>query len=484
MIQDMADPISRLAPVEPKEPKMKMMQRMRNNFKRWWRSVGAQFRAIRRAGYLLCLFSPVAATYPIAMASKGTFPDVEQAWWDAVLWSIQQASPTIIKFTQWASSRRDLFDDEFCDRFQAVQADGTHHSMKVTEQILAEAYGPDWRERIELEDEVVGAGCMAQVYGGFLKNGQGRGQHVAVKIMHPNMQESVSADLAIMGYMLSYFKNTKMHKHLNLDQVFADFKHVMLAQVDMRNEAENLQKLRENFKDEDAIIFPEPMMKHTTAEVLVEEFIDAAPVLQFISESVDSKIREHLAETGLQALLKMVMFHNFVHADLHPGNIMVSQNENDSSKPNLVFLDAGIVTEYGKETHQHIKDIFLTMLTHHGEQCAKFLVDNSEKNSDMETLEESHFVEEIKFLVEDRSEGEVTGRVAELLNGLFKACCDHHVMLDASFMTVAMAVEVMEGIAKSLDPKIDVVEKARAVVMIDEMKERMKGFFGDGDKEE
>lgn len=93
------EPINLLAPAQPKVAPMKTtIQKIRNNFKRWWRSVGAHFRAIRRAAYLLCLFSPVAAAYPIAMASKGTA--IEQCWWDAVLWTIQQASPTVIKFTQ------------------------------------------------------------------------------------------------------------------------------------------------------------------------------------------------------------------------------------------------------------------------------------------------------------------------------------------------------------------------------------------------
>lgn len=129
--------------------------------------------------------------------------------------------------------------------------------MRVTEQVLEQSYGKDWRKRIELQGEVVGAGCMAQVYEGFLKTrAGGRGQRVAVKVMHPNMQESVSADLLLMGHILGYFKNTQIHRHLNLDQVFADFKRVMLAQVDMRTEGRHLERLRKNFKDEEAIIFP------------------------------------------------------------------------------------------------------------------------------------------------------------------------------------------------------------------------------------
>ena len=107
--QDIRDPLAKLSPetsaITADPSKVRLMQRLKKTFRRWWRSVGEQFRAMRRAGYLLCLFSPVAVAYPIAQATKGAFPKIENVWWDFVLWSIQQASPTIIKFTQWASSR-------------------------------------------------------------------------------------------------------------------------------------------------------------------------------------------------------------------------------------------------------------------------------------------------------------------------------------------------------------------------------------------
>ena len=97
------------------------------------------------------------------------------------------------------------------------------------------------------------------------------------------------------------------------------FRDIMLPQLDLRVEAHNLRRFRRDFCDETQIAFPEPLSELTSREVLVEKFVEGEPMLNFVmkeDESHSRKDREELARIGLEAVMKMIFLHDFVHADL------------------------------------------------------------------------------------------------------------------------------------------------------------------------
>ena len=70
--------------------------------------------------------------------------------------------------------------------------------------------------------------------------------------------------------------------------------------------------------------------------------------------SISSTIKQQLAISGLRSFMKMLLWDNFVHADLHPGNILVRFDPN----PKIVFLDTGLVTELSRRDHYNFADLF------------------------------------------------------------------------------------------------------------------------------
>ena len=74
---------------------------------------------------------------------------------------VEHSGAAIIKFTQWAGSRPDLFGHDFCAVFSTLQDNTTPHRWRHTAQMMREAFGRDWRERIELS-EILGSGCIGQ----------------------------------------------------------------------------------------------------------------------------------------------------------------------------------------------------------------------------------------------------------------------------------------------------------------------------------
>jgi predicted unusual protein kinase regulating ubiquinone biosynthesis (AarF/ABC1/UbiB family) len=168
--------------------------------KLWWHKVKHALRLIRRIIKLMIALSPVAALYPLQYLLTTQKPDEEDAhevalaalaeaerpdgpigwYYRLCLQSVEWSGAAAIKIMQWAGSRPDMFGQAFCSIFSKLQDDTTPHSWKHTEQALREAFGDDWREHIRL-GEILGSGCIAQVYKGVVLDKDGKEQEVAVK---------------------------------------------------------------------------------------------------------------------------------------------------------------------------------------------------------------------------------------------------------------------------------------------------------------
>lgn len=122
-----------------------------------------------RALVLLLKFGPLLLLYPLALVS----PRWEGRWLDALLWMTETSGPTFIKLGQWASTRRDIFSPEFCERFSRLHVKVKPHSWAHTKQCLRRAFGDGWRRVLVFSSKnPVGSGCVAQVYRGWAKADQ------------------------------------------------------------------------------------------------------------------------------------------------------------------------------------------------------------------------------------------------------------------------------------------------------------------------
>ena len=109
---------------------------------------------------LSCIYFPILVLYPFACVSRTT----KRYWWRLLLFACELTGPTFIKLGQWASTRRDLFDEEFCLIFSKLHNQTQHHSWYYTKQKLKKAFGKNWKKIFARVDrKPVGSGCIAQV---------------------------------------------------------------------------------------------------------------------------------------------------------------------------------------------------------------------------------------------------------------------------------------------------------------------------------
>lgn len=111
---------------------------------------------------LFVRFVPLLCLYPLTFVIPGS----RSLWWSGLLVAMESAGPSFIKLGQWASTRRDLFSEEFCDRFSVLHYQVAVHKWRHTDKRLMQAFGPEWRSLfISFKEgcEPIGSGCVAQV---------------------------------------------------------------------------------------------------------------------------------------------------------------------------------------------------------------------------------------------------------------------------------------------------------------------------------
>lgn len=428
------------------------------------------FMATKRVFDLAVLASPFVVLVPLAYVSDRA----HKASWDYALWGIEKAGPTWIKLTQWASTRQDLFSPKFCNHFSKLQDNTEGHSWGETKKILKEQFGEKGLEVLEIESMPIGSGCIAQVYQGSLKEPSvhyPKGTKVAIKVQHPRIWNKVCVDFYIFHKIAKFLEDLpKLNlKFLSLVDTVQQFRDVMIPQLDLSIEASHLKRFNQNFANDDQVAFPRPLDELSSRKVLVETFCEGVPIIHYIKGDKPTEEKELLAHIGLRMTLQMIFLHDFIHGDLHPGNILVS-----GTYPNLKYqvLDCGLALEMGPRQHENIVKVLGAFTRKDGRVAGQTMVDmKSESQASPEGRE--LFIQGIEQICTVDADQNFIENVGDYITDICSLACIHRVKLEGAFVNAALAVEIMEGLASALHPDLKVQQVALPLVVKAEMMHRL-----------
>lgn len=160
----------------------------------------------------------------------------------------------------------------------------------------------------------------------------------------------------------------------------------------------------------------------------------------------------------------MVFFDNFIHGDLHPGNMLVRFTA--EGEPQLVFLDCGIVYEQPTEQdHQQLVGVCLAFMQRDGVKAARLMIDNAREKSGHLVREETAFCDGIQGMVDSALEKNYFEHLGEYVSTICELAYAHKVKLDPSYFRVAMALKIMEGISLGLNKELDMVSKCLPILV-------------------
>lgn len=451
--------------------------------------------AIARLVSLSILAAPMSVLIPCSYISSS----VKDLSWAYALWAIEEAGPSYVKLTQWATTRQDLFSQEFCQYFGKLRDDTVGHAWKDTERILKDDLG-ELRNIMDLEKTPIGSGCIAQVYRGTLRQPVHQypaGTEIAVKIQHPGIWHKVCVDFYLLAKAARFLEALPYLnlRYLALEDTVCQFRDIMMPQLDLKLEAQHLRRFNRDFASDDRVSFPHPILDLTDTRILTETFVRGLPIMEFTKR--EESVRKELSQLGLNTTLKMIFVNDFLHGDLHPGNILVSETDGILR---LHLLDCGLVVEMvrvlgtrpfelsyfivltsvdavpqGPQQHQNLVRILGAFTRRQGRLAGQLMVDTS-SNCQASPDEVHMFVEGIQQIVVDDQQNNFIEKVGDYIADICYLACKHKVKLEASFVNAALAIEIIEGIATALNPNIVVTTVAMPMVIQAEMMHRLNKF--------
>lgn len=344
---------------------------------------------------------------------------------------------TFIKLGQVMSTRPDLFPPEIIDQLRHLQDRLPPFSFKKVRRVIEEDLGKSLTDLFsEIDEKPVAAASVAQVHRARLRDGR----EVAVKVLRPGVRRQVERDQVIL---IAFARLISIRPTWRRSDPVGHVRHFVEAihdQTDLRIEAENYTHFRRNFANNPRVSFPEVFPEYCSARILTMEFvrgtkIDALPAGQTYPR---------LAETVRQTMFKMCFEDGFVHADLHPGNMVVQADDR------LVLFDAGLA----KLLHEDILIQFIDMTKCIAMGTPDDIVAHLKRfhtyagHIDWEQLR----VDVTDFAEKFRKQDTARLEYGELISEMFAIGRKHHVRPITDMMLVFVALITAQGIGKMLEP--------------------------------
>ncbi|XP_009603723.1 uncharacterized protein [Nicotiana tomentosiformis] len=426
-----------------------------------------------RAFYLAILFSPSIAMAPFAEVLG---PRFRKIWLQVVHRTLERAGPAFIKWGQWAATRPDLFPRDLCAELSKLHSKAPEHSFAYTKRAVEKAFGRKLSEIFdEFEQTPVASGSIAQVHRASLKY-RYRGREikpikVAVKVRHPGVGESIRRDFEIINVVAKLSGFIPSLKWLRLDESVQQFAVFMMSQVDLAREAAHLSRFIYNFRRWKDVSFPKPVYPLVHPAVLVETFEEGESVAHYVDELVGhERLKSALAHIGTHALLKMLLVDNFMHADMHPGNILVRVPQHKSSrkrifksKPHVIFLDVGMTAELSQNDKLNLLEFFKAVARRDGTTAAECTLNLSKKQN---CPDPDAFIKEVKksFDFWGTPEGDLV-HPADCMMQLLEQVRRHRVNIDGNVCTAMVTTLVLEGWQRKLDPDYNIMHTLQTLLL-------------------
>jgi aarF domain-containing kinase len=473
---------------------------------------------IMRATYLFLLFQPVLWTMPLAFFSA-VFRNV--VWFNLVAITVSHSGAAFIKWGQWASTRPDMFPEEFCVALSELHANGKEHSFAYTTRAVHTEFGASIDSVFEdFSRTPVASGSIAQVYKARYKN-----REVAVKVRHPGVEVQIDMDFTIMKSLARLVESVPGLAWINLSESLLQFSHTISSQTNLAAEGIHLAIFNRNFKGWCSRVgFPKPIL--LSSSVLVESFEEGRSVSEYTSlynsqrkrrnslmgavvsaiarlssgfsstssgdealnrVKVKSLKNTQLAHTivagGEDLYLKMLLVDNLMHADFHPGNIMIQEagaafGEVERGDAKIVLVDAGMVAKLTSTEQDNFIGLLEAMGAGSGREAAEHVM-NFAEGAEYSGLKREAFSAAMDDLFLKKCRGYGTGAdVGVVLRGMLRLVREYEITIEANYATLVMNALCLDGLATQLIPGYKVLDGAKTMLQYHRGCKRFGRFVG------
>ena len=412
------------------------------------------------------LFHQTAATALDETAEGEKEDDFDQTP-EELVEDLKNMGPTYIKLGQLLSTRPDLLPDAYLKALATLQDDVPPIPYDQVHKIVEEEIGTRISKGFSsFDEEPIASASIGQVHKAYLRSGK----PVAVKVQRPGIRKQFLDDLDTLKELAEFaVKHTKVARKYAFDEVLAELRHILLQELDYVREAQNLMLLGKNLREFEDIVVPQPILDYSTSRVLTMEFIQGTKITSISPIKRLENDLSQLVDQLVDAYLKQLITDGFVHADPHPGNVHLT----DQNK--IALIDLGMVAKFTPNMQEKLLQLLIALSQNDGESCADVLLSMSEvtEEADIRTFKKTinHLVMDSQNTMAKEMQ---TGRLLIQMN---RVAAENGIHISVEVNILGKILLNMDQIVAVLEPEFDLrkairshVKKVMRSKMYDEMK--------------
>jgi ubiquinone biosynthesis protein len=369
--------------------------------------------------------------------------------------ALETLGPIFVKFGQVLSTRRDLVPLDIADELAKLQDRvPPFPSDQAVAEIERSLGAPVSKSFSTFDREPIASASIAQVHLATLHDGR----EVAVKVLRPGVEKEIAKDVALLETAAALSERLWSEaRRLRPREVVREFEHHLEEELDLVREAANASQLGRNFAGSRLLVVPEVHWDLCSQRVMVMERMHGIPVSdkkRLLENQVDIPA---LARTGVEIFFTQVFRDGFFHADMHPGNILVSVE--GETKGRYVALDFGIMGTLTEADKTYLARNFLGFFNRDYRRVAQAHLDAGWVPATTRVDEFEAAIRAVCEPVFARPLKEIY--FGRLLLRLFQTSRRFNVEIQPQLVMLQKTLLNIEGLGRELDPDLDLWQTAK-----------------------
>lgn len=371
---------------------------------------------------------------------------------DLVVGFLRHSGPPLTKLGQLLATRVDLLPEPLCKRLETLYDQQPPMSREALDRVLAEAY-PGRRPFVRLQRKPLAVGSVGQVHRARSRDGR----RLIVKVVRPDIEEEIRRDVSaacvLAGLFFDVVARDERSARAVVLHLLDDLGQELTAAANLENEADALEEFGRHFAGNPRVRVPVCYREVSTRGVLVLEELSGEP-LSAVRERArsDPDTARRVADLALREILSQVLDEGRFHADPHGGNLLLLDDGR------LGIIDLGSTGRLNDEERRALSRATRAFLARDADAAIEALLEFGTAPGDLD-------LEALKADVRQVVGSHPVLGGEELVRELLCVAERHRVRVAPSAALLVRALVTVEGVARSLDPDVDLIGAAVPVLL-------------------
>jgi ubiquinone biosynthesis protein len=358
---------------------------------------------------------------------------------------LEAMGPTYVKLGQILSGRPDLLPEVYCKALSRLQDKVAPFPYAEVEAIVeAELKVKISRAFSRFDPTPIAAASLGQVHSAALRDGR----EVAVKVQRPDIVKVITDDFEVLKQIAAFLEShSDFGKRHRLADTVEEFRDTIQNELDYEREAQNLVAVGENLKEFERIQIPQPVADYCTHRVLTMDYVRGSKITKLGPIARMEADGAVLIEELFKAYLKQVLVDGLFHADPHPGNVFLTDDNR------IALLDLGMVGHTTPGMQENLLRVLIAVSEGKGEDAADIVVQMSETDHGFDAKEFKRCI--ARLIAQRQDQGLQQLNVGRTLLQVTRTATDLGLHVPTELTLLAKTLLQLDEVGKILDPDFD-----------------------------